>query len=196
MLLTRIKGLKLQILLFTYLASLFFCSSILSQRNTLDNYLFVTTSKYFSSQKAKKCITIPYDIKRGSIINQVESFDSILSCAISLCEASKCEALMKYIKNAKNINTDTTAFNELLIGIYYFFLDDYSSAIGRLKKYKGVKYNFLQYLLIADSEYELLEDSNDWPEVIGDYQKAYDATDVFENKKLIEKRILYIRYQK
>jgi hypothetical protein len=170
--------------------------NLFSQDKALSNYEIVSLKDYFSKAKQKKYIVVPCDIKSYKLNKQDNNPDYVISWAFYLCINEKSNDLVKYIRELTKSSDKGDSIADLLNGIYYFYHDNFAVAITSFDKYNGSKYLFLKYLLIADSKYEMLVDKYDWPNLIADYQKAYDNTQKTEYKKLITDRILCARYQR
>ncbi len=178
------------------LLALLFSFNLFAQNIFSDYYEIVSMNDYYSATKQKKYIVVPCDVKSDDLTGHEKNSDYIISWAFYLCEIERNRKLLQYIQELTNSKNDKDSIADLLTSIYYFAKDNYNAAILSFNKYNGCKFKFLKFLLIADSKYELLDDKFNWPDILPDYQTAYDYAQRNEYKKLIKERIKCVRYRR
>ncbi|MDD3078665.1 MAG: hypothetical protein PHH37_06140 [Paludibacter sp.] len=138
----------------------------------------------------KRYVVVPAIDKNYKDILLTNDEPEILAKFSFMLMTNKRSWIIKYINNCDN----SSDINNLITALYYFSEKEYAEAIVQLEKYNSEKYSFLKLLLIADSEYELLQDKRNYKSVIDRYQSAINNTNDFLYKTIINKRIRYIKY--
>ncbi len=138
----------------------------------------------------RRYIAVPgIDPKYKNIFETIDE-KALLAKFSFMLKKNKSSLIEKYISNCDN----TLDINNLIKGLYYFSKNQYSQAIAYLEKFGDEEYVFLKLLLIADCNYELLQDKKNYKSILGVYQIALDNTNNEQNTSIINNRIKYIKY--
>lgn len=139
----------------------------------------------------KRYIVVSDFNKNYKEIFNINDPDIILSMFSFMLKKNKSKEISRYI-----INCDKSKDVGLLLnGLYYFSEKEYSQSIRYLEKIQDVKFTFLKSLLIADCNYELLEDKKDYKSILQFYQISLDLAKTEQQKSIIKNRMKFIRYR-
>jgi tetratricopeptide (TPR) repeat protein len=136
-------------------------------------------------------IVVPSIDRYYKDISETKDEEAILAKFSFMLKNNYFTRIEKYMNNCD----DSTDISHLIKGLYYFSKMQYNQAIIHLEKFENKAYRFLKLLLIADCQYELLQDKKNYKSVIGAYQLALDCTDKEHYKTIINNRIRFIKYQ-
>jgi len=138
----------------------------------------------------RRYIIIPSIDKNYKDIFESKDEKALLAKFSFILNKDKVSWIDRYIKNCDN----SLDINHLINGLYDFSNNRYSQAIFHLEKLENKEYRFLQLLMIADCQFELLPDKKNYKSIIGSYQAAMDCTDNEQYKTITNNRIKYIKY--
>ncbi|NLK91893.1 MAG: hypothetical protein GX273_01980 [Bacteroidales bacterium] len=139
----------------------------------------------------RRYFIVPSIDKEFKDILETKDEKALLAKFSFMLNKNKASWIDKYINNCDN----SLDINNLIKGLYYFSKKQYNQAIVHVEKVENKKYRFLQLLITADCNYEMLEDKKNYKTIIGAYQVALDCTDNKQYKTIINNRIKYIKYQ-
>ena len=161
------------------------------------NYSIISHADYNKRQNKGqdillcRCIVIPNYNKNFKEIMQVKDQNLLLATFSFMLRKNKQRKMEEYI-----FQCDTSIeINNLLCGLYYFSLKDYRKALDYFEKYKNLEFQFLKYLLVADCNYELLENKKNYKLILELYQAAFDISKNEQNQSIINNRIKFIKYR-
>jgi len=135
-------------------------------------------------------IVADFDKNYKNIFNTKDE-DALLSMFSYMLYKNKTSLIEKYIANYD----PSLKINTLISAMYYFSKKEYSKSIAYLLTFENKKYSFLKQLLLADCNYELLSDKNNFNSVIKLYQDALDTAETEQYKALVNNRIKFIKYR-
>lgn len=139
----------------------------------------------------RRYFIVPSIDKKYKDVLETKDEKALLAKFSYMLTINKVSWMDKYINNCDN----SLDINNLIKGLYCFSKKQYNQAILHLQKLENKEYRFLQLLIIADCQFEMLQDKKNYKKIIGAYQIALDCTDNEQNKAIINNRIKYIKYR-
>ncbi len=138
----------------------------------------------------KNLILVPNYIRNKKAFFTTNDSDSLMLCALYLLKKGQSQKVFNHITQ---MHQKTESY-PLILGLYYFLINNYKQSIIHLNYYSGEKYLFLKLFLFAEASYAILPNKTDYPSLIHLYQKALDYTENESEKAFIKMRIKYLKY--
>jgi hypothetical protein len=139
----------------------------------------------------KKYIVVPQFNKNYNEILIVKEPNTIFGMFCFMLKKNMQQNMYNYKQKCDN----SLNINNLIFGLYYFGLERYKEALDYFEFYKGIEYNFLKHLLIADCNFELSNYDENINNILKSYQKALDVTTNEQEKLIVNNRIKNIKYR-
>jgi len=138
-----------------------------------------------------KFIIVPGYNKKYKDISEVKNKYDLFAIFSFMLKKNKISKMEEYVSKCD------TAFqiNNLICGLYYFSQKQYLNALVYFENYMEEDFQFLKYLLIADINYELLENKNNYKLALQLYQEAFDISKREQEKTIVNNRIKNIKYR-